>query len=165
MATNHGLSGVRVPPGLFEENSSIKFCGKCNQEKPLEEFNKSSRPKDNGFQVVCRQCQSEYYINNKEKHAANVRKHEKKRKVENRNRIYEYLLSHPCVDCGETDLIVLEFDHLRDKKLAVSAMYNQGYSWTAVSKEISKCEVRCANCHRRKTARDQGWWLLEYVGT
>jgi hypothetical protein len=24
--------------------------------------------------------------------------------------------------------------------------------------EIDKCDVRCANCHRRRTAADFGWW-------
>jgi hypothetical protein len=29
--------------------------------------------------------------------------------------------------------------------------------WARVRAEIEKCDVRCVNCHRRKTARDFGW--------
>lgn len=69
-----------------------------------------------------------------------------------RAKVFAYLSEHPCVDCGETDLVVLEFDHVRgDKRRDISAMMQQGFSWEAVSEEIEKCDVRCANCHRRVT--------------
>jgi hypothetical protein len=72
-------------------------------------------------------------------------------------KLYDYLTQHPCVDCGEGDPIVLEFDHVRGKKLYnVSAMGVRVLSWTTILKEIEKCEVRCANCHRRKTAEQRG---------
>ncbi|HUQ34490.1 MAG TPA: hypothetical protein VM095_20380 [Pyrinomonadaceae bacterium] len=68
-------------------------------------------------------------------------------------KIYEYLEGHPCVDCGESDPIVLEFDHVRGKKsYAVSSLGWRLVSWDSVMKEIAKCDVRCANCHRRRTA-------------
>jgi hypothetical protein len=60
------------------------------------------------------------------------------------------------VDCGETDPVVLEFDHVRDKLKDIGYMVTVGFSWSAIQLEIEKCEVRCANCHRRKTARVQG---------
>jgi hypothetical protein len=63
----------------------------------------------------------------------------------------EYLLAHPCVDCGETDLLVLEFDHLRDKKYNIGEMVNRDFTWGSILREIEKCEVVCANCHRRRT--------------
>lgn len=54
-----------------------------------------------------------------------------------------------CVDCGEVDPIVLEFDHLRDKEFNL-AHYAKA-SWERLHAEIAKCEVVCANCHRRRT--------------
>lgn len=56
-----------------------------------------------------------------------------------------------CVDCGVTNHIILDFDHLRDKKYNVSRMIHDGFSWKAIKKEIEKCEVVCANCHRIRT--------------
>ena len=67
-----------------------------------------------------------------------------------------YLRAHPCVDCGEEDPIVLEFDHLRDKKFGISKGL-QDRSWQSVLDEIAKCEVVCANCHRRRTAKRGGF--------
>ncbi len=72
----------------------------------------------------------------------------------------EYLRTHPCVDCGETDPVVLDFDHLRDKVANVSSMLK--WQWSKVLEEIAKCEVRCANCHRRRTAeRTRSFRYLE----
>jgi 5-methylcytosine-specific restriction endonuclease McrA len=67
-------------------------------------------------------------------------------------------LTHPCVDCGEADRVVLEFDHLRDKKNCISVMVWAGNSTKTLKEEIEKCEVRCANCHKRKTTKDQGYY-------
>lgn len=64
-----------------------------------------------------------------------------------------YLSAHPCVDCGESDQIVLEFDHLdpTTKRYNITDMAQRGQSLSLVQIEVSKCAVRCANCHRRRT--------------
>jgi hypothetical protein len=56
-----------------------------------------------------------------------------------------------CVDCGITNHIILDFDHLQNKKYNISRMIHDGFSWEAIKKEIAKCEVVCANCHRIRT--------------
>lgn len=71
--------------------------------------------------------------------------------------VWDYFNNNPCIDCGENDPIVLEFDHRSDKIAAISEMY-RNFTLKQVIKEISKCEVRCANCHRRKTAIERGWY-------
>jgi 5-methylcytosine-specific restriction endonuclease McrA len=67
-----------------------------------------------------------------------------------------YLHEHPCVDCGETDPVALEFDHLRDKKFGIAAGLRDR-EWQSVLDEMAKCEVVCANCHRRRTAKRGGF--------
>ena len=51
----------------------------------------------------------------------------------------------------ESDPVVLEFDHLRDKRWNISHMATGNFPWITIESELVKCEVRCANCHRRKT--------------
>lgn len=56
------------------------------------------------------------------------------------------------MDCGEEDPIVLEFDHVRGEKIAhVARMLTTARPLQMVQAEVAKCEVRCANCHRRVT--------------
>ncbi len=74
--------------------------------------------------------------------------------------VWEYLLQHPCIDCGEKDPVVLEFDHVRGEKTKRIASVCQSYSIPKISEEIAKCEVRCANCHRRRHAKEQGFFRL-----
>jgi hypothetical protein len=54
--------------------------------------------------------------------------------------------SNPCADCGNRyPFYVMQFDHLRDKYMDVSRM--MAHSLELIMKEISKCELVCANCH------------------
>jgi hypothetical protein len=97
----------------------------------------------------------EHYRANREKYiAAEARR--KRARVEERMRyLVDYLRSHPCVDCGEADPLVLEFDHLAGKRFAISQGFS-GRNWQSVLDEIAKCDVVCANCHRRRTAGRHG---------
>lgn len=74
--------------------------------------------------------------------------------------VYQYLLQHPCTDCGEGDPLVLEFDHVGEgnKITDISRMVSGGWSVPVIKDEIEKCEVCCANCHRRRTLTRGKCW-------
>ncbi len=136
----------------------MKTCFKCKKTEPEIEFGNNRARKD-GKQVFCRECQRLYcrlhYVDNKQQYSV------KRERIRNRNRkfIFNYLTKHGCVDCPETDPIVLTFDHVRGKKkfnLAEAASHQ--YSIKNIEAEIMKCKVRCFNCHARKTAKDFGWY-------
>jgi hypothetical protein len=59
---------------------------------------------------------------------------------------------------GQTNPAVLDFDHLRDKKYSLTDMIRKGYGLPSIKKEIEKCVIRCANCHRIKTSIEQNWY-------
>lgn len=69
----------------------------------------------------------------------------------------DYLSTHSCLECGESDPVVLEFHHRYGKDKEVSVMVAGGYPVATIQAEIDKCDVLCANCHRRKSKREQGW--------
>lgn len=99
-----------------------------------------------------RQASRKHYLANKDKMKARARTNSKDAKRRNREYVDSYLKSHPCVDCGESDHIVLEFDHIKGEKLYnVSGLKHGSNSIQLIEEEIAKCEVRCANCHRRQT--------------
>jgi hypothetical protein len=88
------------------------------------------------------------------------------RPIQRRNLRYvlDHLRQAACVGCGETDVVVLEFDHIgpkRGKGVVSLAFYE--HSLTSLQAEIEQCEVRCANCHRRQTIRRQPTHLRHHL--
>lgn len=137
----------------------MRKCSHCRKEKLLDDFNFRNKAKGTR-QYQCKDCSRLYvrshYERNREYYLEKAYQRNKKIREEIRAYIWSYLDSHPCVDCGEVDPIVLEFDHISDKVVEISRMH-RNYSLPRVKKEIEKCQVRCANCHRRKTAKERGW--------
>ena len=133
----------------------MKECSACHRSDV--EFHKNSHKQD-GLQNICKECKkvkgAAYFQDTKGHHKALNK--ERKRKIQ--QWILDYLKEHSCIDCGEKDPIVLEFDHRSDKVMEISKMIKMGYSITKIEEEVVKCDVRCANCHRRKTAKDFGWY-------
>src|SRR5712692_9418027 len=135
----------------------MQTCTRCGGTKPLDQFPPVRRGEPRR-QTWCRACFAQanrrnYYYRNHEREKARLVQQVERRRNENQHEMIAYLLDHPCVDCGETDIVVLEFDHVGPKKADVSTLANGGSSWARVMKEIAQCEVRCASCHRRKTAK------------
>lgn len=85
---------------------------------------------------------------------------QKRHRIKIRANLLQYLSTKACVDCGEKDPIVLEFDHRtsKEKFKIIANMLSGHYSWQSVEREINKCDIRCANCHRRKTYSQLKCW-------
>lgn len=141
----------------------MRTCTKCNRQKSEDEFpwkNKSIGRRHSR----CKECQKSmsrtWYSDNTSHHKLNVKKNNKLYRVRNRDYIWDYLSSHHCVDCGQNDPIVLEFDHRNpdEKECEVYHLVQRQSSLRKLKEEIEKCDVRCANCHRKKTAIQFGWW-------
>lgn len=138
----------------------MKICPRCKNKKPYVEYGNNKSNKD-GLQDYCKHCvksiNHDYYLR-----TPHLNKQRQKYKLENKkkSRLYvnEYLRSHPCVDCEESDIILLDFDHTeKNKILAISSMISGGAKLNNIKNEINKCMVRCANCHRRITFKRAGW--------
>jgi hypothetical protein len=139
----------------------MKLCTKCNKLKPFDEFNKRSGVKD-GLQPNCRICSNERFkkwaLENKDRLSKKRKESRKQTRLEQQQKIWNYLKDRCCVDCFESRLPCLDFDHVRGKKLRnISEMCGR-YSWNTIEAEIKKCEIRCANCHRIRTAKKQDWY-------
>jgi len=138
--------------------SEIRKCNRCGEFKPADEFawRRKRKVQRDSF---CRPCRSaygrEHYLANRQRYIDQAAKVKRRLVRERTVYLIEYFKTHPCVDCGEQDPVVLEFDHLADKLFDISKALRDR-SWQSVVDEIAKCEVVCANCHRRRTGRRRG---------
>lgn len=145
----------------------FKTCPRCQKRKDVSEFN--WKVKNITRATYCTACSREYvrqhYAENRKYYLEKARRRNVVVREEARQYVGTYLSTHPCVDCGEKDITVLEFDHKdrKHKRCTLSDMVKGGLSLKTISTEIGKCEVRCANCHRRKTAHENNSWKLKYA--
>lgn len=135
-----------------------RVCTECGQKRLLAEYHK----KNGKLRSNCKWCVSQYsqahYKNNKEYYLTKAARNRTLGKQRLRRFIYEYYSSHPCVDCGESDPIVLEFDHIHKKYAGIAIMINRMFSLEKIKNEIERCEVVCSNCHKRRTAKQFDWY-------
>lgn len=140
-----------------------KICSGCGQERDIEQDFAWKNKAKGTRQRWCKFCQAEanrrHYQNNKQIYMKRALTRNALVNSENKQNLYAYLSSHPCVDCGQTDVRILEFDHVRgNKSESISTLLQHSVPWQKVEAEIAKCEVRCTNCHRIKTSERGGFW-------
>ena len=140
---------------------TTRICSQCQEPKDIEDF-----PLRNQFtqrrQSYCNECRSKmgknWYENNKDYQKANAKKHMTEYRETAKEYVFNYLLTHPCVECGESNPVVLEFHHLSGKDKAIAELTHAGVSIAKIQEELAKCQVLCANCHRKLTASERGWF-------
>lgn len=137
----------------------VKWCSRGQHEVDVSLFNKRSKSKD-GLTVWCKPCLADY-------ERERYHNGDRVRKIRNRNtqvertrqKYWDFLCSSVCDNCGNSDPEVLECDHREpsEKSFNVSEMIWY-YSWSRIKSEIDKCDILCANCHRKRTIRQFGLW-------
>ena len=99
-----------------------------------------------------KEYQKKHYQKNKKAYKEKAKAYNRNQRKWGRDFITRVKRMYGCVDCGISNPIILEFDHVRGSKVNnVADMVNQSYSLATIKEEIRKCEVRCANCHRIQT--------------
>ena len=126
----------------------MKTCPDCNKDLPTSEFGKNKTKKD-GLQSRCKKCDREYkkryYKNNSDK----LKERACRRRQEIKEWFQEYKQSLSCEKCGIDKWYLLEFHHPdNNKEGEVADMVHAACGKEKILKEIEKCDVLCANCHR-----------------
>ena len=95
-----------------------------------------------------------YYLAHKEKIRASC-----KARTQRLRDIVAKEKSKPCADCGQTfHPICMDMDHVKGKKtLKVSALVEDGVRDEVLFREIAKCDVVCACCHRLRHLKRGTW--------
>ena len=107
--------------------SEIKLCP-IHGETEFHFYEKSGK---NG-QWKCLKCESELAILNKQKYKL---------------KMIDYK-GGKCEKCGyDRNVAALEFHHI-DPETKKFALSNTRHSWEDTKKELDKCMILCANCHR-----------------
>ena len=131
-----------------------KICTQCKVEKELTDFYKRKGRKD-GRTSQCKKCSNKYskysYRKNWEANRERIDKNHYSRIAILRQELDEYKSKHGCAVCKyNTHPVALEFHHIDPdtKYRTISSLVNRKVKRDTLCKEINKCIILCANCHR-----------------
>lgn len=143
--SDRGDLWVRLPPGRPVRDVCLT-AGRLPLKQRVE-FDMAYRNMESQ-----RRCWREWYHRNKDEVA---------RRVEGRRRatrqwLVEYKSHLRCARCPETDPACLDFHHRdgNEKEISVACALSAGWTINRLIAEIDKCEVLCANCHRKHHAAE-----------
>ena len=120
------------------------------RDLPITEFRKMTRNKD-GLASQCKTCADRLTSAWHAKRPGHKHKLAKKRRKNLLEDLRRYKSDKGCMCCDETTAICLELHHLNpeEKELHPADMVSNGWAWERMMKEVAKCVVLCANCHRK----------------
>jgi hypothetical protein len=146
-------SALPIRPLRVWQSGKVRRCSRCRLYLPQESFNRLG----DAFQWYCRLCFAAYFRARGDVHRNQSRVAKQARQGVLQSHILDYLRRHPCVDCGEPDPVVLDFDHVGDKSANIARLVTDVAPIVVIDAEVAQCEVVCANCHRRRTAARGAW--------
>ena len=128
----------------------MKCCTKCGIEKDEPAFSRRSKngPRFNQCKVCVKAYQADHYQKSKQQYFDRNARYCKQVSL-----IISSLKQKPCADCEKSyPPWVMDFDHREEeiKDKDVSRLTGNS-SLGIVLREIEKCDVVCANCHRQRT--------------
>ena len=153
-----------------DPEKKIDYCKKYYQthKEELQEKQKTPEKREKRRQYykanrekIAKQSHARYEKNPQkflERHKAYIKANphikvnwSKKTYDEKMNYFRKYKAERGCIICGEKDPLVLDFHHREpsDKKHSIMYMISGEYSVSKILEEIKKCDVVCANDHRR----------------
>lgn len=145
----------------------MRVCTKCGIEKSESEYFFKDRPRGR-LHSQCKVCYKiqragtykAHYNRNLEQYRERARRQHRILRQTYRAFMLEYMADKKCVICGESDMRVFEFDHIdpSKKKFNISQGIHKGFNMKAIMLELTKCRILCANCHKRHTAQQFGWY-------
>lgn len=137
---------------IREDDRILKLCTLCNFHKeisPQPAFSRSKSSQDK-FRSWCKDCEkikaSEFYHANSEPYKKRARIYQKQLRIELYERMFRIKQKYGCGYCKENEVACLDFHHYFDKDRNLG---NATDSLTRFEKELVKCVVVCANCHRK----------------
>src|ERR1051326_7249795 len=137
-------------------------CAVCGLAQEAEAFAFKNRATGRRHRK-CKACMAmygrEHYARNREAYIARNVANMRERRRALRHRVWQILVQQACLDCGERDPLLLDFDHVdpAKKRGDIYSLVRSAYGWQTIADEIVKCVVRCANCHRRRTWMQFAW--------
>lgn len=127
-----------------------KICIKCDDKKEIEEFPFRNKEK-NIRHSICKECWKEIRKKSYNKNKKTTLDRNKRNKKKSRVWYNEFKSNLKCNRCPENHPACLEFHHVdpTKKEFTISILIGTTYSIKKIIKEIEKCEILCANCHRK----------------
>lgn len=135
------------------DGAGAQRCSRCAHLLPLTSFNRMGA----GRQAYCRPCFKAYYREHRDELRPRWYAVTRTRVDRARAFVLAHMAARACADCGERDAVVLEFDHREAKAADVADLAAAGRGLDVLAAEMAKCDVVCASCHRRRTARRADW--------
>lgn len=150
------VSCSNAPKGIVYEHPLTKICNVCKNEFDHTQFYKLKRKLVGGYSSthldpLCKKCRNKRsYSKHPEKSKAKATE-----KCEELRQFIMGMKDKPCSDCGNKyPPEVMDFDHRPgEEKLGnISSLQHFKMKKEILEKEIAKCDLVCANCHRMRTS-------------